>query len=178
MRFVVKAATLWIAVGVLALGLTACVGTPSSQATNGPPESVESGTPSSDSSDSQTPAAGVAPSPDPTSAPAFVPGGTAEENRPIFDRANQAFFIQAGNVIPDGRGVVDNLVSAGFDKKDMQITADRTAIDLPVDSLIFSVLQGDECLIGQFSALGYSTIIAPQLTTGSCLIGRTRTIDW
>ena len=74
--------------------------------------------------------------------------------------------------------MVDNLVSAGFDKKNMQITADRTAIDLPVDSLVFSVLSGDQCLLGQFSARGYSTIIAPKLTTGSCLIGQTRAIDW
>lgn len=119
-----------------------------------------------------------APTPTPTAQPVYMAGGTAEQNKPVFDATNQQYFIDSGNVIPEGRGVVDNLVSVGFDKASMQLTPDRTAIDLPVDSLIFSVLMGDQCLIGQFSALGYSTIVAPKLTTGTCLIGVTRTIDW
>ncbi|MGV8897050.1 MAG: DUF6993 domain-containing protein [Rhodoglobus sp.] len=150
----------------LTVGLSACV--------TATPVPVATSTPSP----TATPGGGATPSPTPPAEPVYVPDGTAEENKPIFDLTNQNYFIQAGNVIPEGRGVIDNLVSLGFDKAAMQITPDRTAINLPVDSLIFSVLMGDQCLIGQFSALGYSTIIAPKLTTGSCLIGRTRTIDW
>ncbi len=174
MGFAMRAATASVAAVALTIGLSACMGTPTSSTTNDSSNTSPGSTSTPDAGGTPTPT----PTPTPTTEPAFVPGGTAQENRSIFDLANQAYFIKAGNVIPEGRGVIDNLVSLGFDKKNMQITADRTAIDLPVDSLIFSVLQGDECLIGQFSALGYSTIIAPKLTTGSCLIGLTRAIDW
>ncbi|WP_309615201.1 DUF6993 domain-containing protein [Salinibacterium sp.] len=151
--------------GVMIL-LTACIGQPPA-----PPVTADpSGSSPAEGSGSPTPTL------PPT--PALVAGGTAAENKPFFDEVNQQYFIAAGNVIPEGRGVVDNLVSVGFIKADMQITADRTAIDLPVDSLVFSVLMGDQCLVGQFSAQGYSTIIAPKLSTGSCLVGLTRAIDW
>jgi hypothetical protein len=154
----------------LALGLSSCVDTTDT--------SVNNNASTSRPSASSAPDDGATSTPTPTRAPVFVAGGTAEQNKPIFDATNQQYFIASGNVIPEGRGVIDNLVSVGFDKASMQLTPDRTAIDLPVDSLIFSVLMGDECLIGQFSALGYSTIVAPKLTTGTCLIGVTRTIDW
>lgn len=150
----------------LVILLTACIGQP-------PAPPVTAG-PSGSS-----PAEGSgSPTPTPAATPALVAGGTAAENKPFFDEVNQRYFIAAGNVIPEGRGVVDNLVSVGFIKADMQVTADRTAIDLPVDSLVFSVLMGDQCLVGQFSTQGYSTILAPKLVTGSCLVGLTRTIDW
>ncbi len=149
----------------LAIGLTACAAqTPSPVVTSSP---------------SATPSPGdTTPTPVPPAGPVYVPDGTAEENKPIFDLTNQNFFDQGGSVIPEGRAVIDNLVSVGFDKASMQLTPDRTAINLPVDSLIFSVLIGEECLIGQYSATGYSTLLAPKLTTGACLIGITRTIDW
>ena len=167
---------------VLALGLCSCVGTNGPTANSGPPTSgpPTSGPPTSNPTATSTPDDGMiqAPTSTPTEQPVHVAGGTAEQNKPIFDATNQQYFTAAGNVIPEGRGVIDNLVSVGFDKSAMQVTPDRTAIDLPVDSLIFSVLIGDECLVGQFGALGYSTIVAPKLATGSCLIGLTRTIDW
>lgn len=161
-----RSSTLACAMLGLALMLTACSGPPAvPAATTGPamPSKQE---------------ASASPSPTPAASPTLVAGGTAAENKAFFDTINQQYFNAAGNVIPEGRGVVDNLVSVGFIKADMQLTADRTAIDLPVDSLVFSVLMGEECLIGQFSALGYSTITAPKLASGSCLIGLTRTIDW
>jgi hypothetical protein len=154
----------------LALGLSSCVGGTTTTVNDSPTAAATETT--------LEPGNTVTSSPTPPAEPVYVPGGTAAENRPVFDATNQQYFIQAGNVIPEGRGVIDNLVSVGFDKSAMQITPDRTAIDLPVDSLVFSVLVGEECLIGQFSALGYSAIVAPRLATGSCLIGLTRTIDW
>ena len=170
----------------LALGLCSCVGTTGPTVNSGPPTSSPPTSRPSTSNPTATAmpddGATPAPTPTPTEQPVHVAGGTAEQNKPIFDATNQQYFTgdgtDAGNVIPEGRGVIDNLVSVGFDKSAMQVTPDRTAIDLPVDSLIFSVLIGDECLVGQFSALGYSTIVAPKLATGSCLIGLTRTIDW
>ncbi|MDJ0335559.1 hypothetical protein QMG83_10025 [Salinibacterium sp. G-O1] len=166
MGIVARSLALTAAALALTLGLSACVGaTPAPEVTKTPTATA-------------VPDDNPTPTPAPPAEPVFVPGGTAEENKPIFDLANQNYFTQVGSVIPEGRGVIDNLVSVGFDKAAMQITPDRTAINLPVDSLIFSVLLGEECLVGQYSASGYSTILAPKLTTGSCLIGRTRTIDW
>jgi hypothetical protein len=150
----------------VAMLLTACIG-------QSPAPTV-----TADSGGSSPAEESGSPTPTPAAKPALVAGGTAAENKPFFDEVNQQYFLAAGNVIPEGRGVIDNLVSVGFIKADMQVTADRTAIDLPVDSLVFSVLMGDQCLVGQFSPQGYSTIIAPKLSTGSCLVGLTRTIDW
>lgn len=154
----------------LTVGLSSCVGATTTTVNGGPSATAPA--------EPLEPSDGATSSPTAPPQPVYLTGGSAEDNRPVFDATNQQYFIQAGNVIPEGKGVVDNLVSVGFDKSAMQITPDRTAIDLPVDSLVFSVLLGEECLIGQFSALGYSTIIAPRLTTGSCLIGLTRAIDW
>ena len=108
--------------------------------------------------------------------PVLVESGTATENRPYFDKVNTAFF--AANGRSDGRSIIDNLIAAGFRKQDMEVTPDRTSIDLDADSVIFSVRVKGECLIGQFSAMGYSTIQAPLLGTGGCLVGATRPIDW
>ena len=108
--------------------------------------------------------------------PVLVESGTASENRPYFDKINNAFF--AANGRSDGKSIIDNLIAAGFRKQDMEVTPDRTSIDLDADSVIFSVRVKGECLIGQFSAMGYSTIQAPLLGTGGCLVGATRPIDW
>lgn len=162
----VRTVTTLVVAGAVMVGLVACVGsTPNPPVTSGP-------------SASSTPTTSSSPTPSAPEVTVLVPDGTAQDNKPFFDDVNQQFFIASGNVIPDGRAVIDNLASLGFIKADMQVTPNRTAIDLPVDSLVFSVLVGDECLIGQYSSMGYSTIIAPKLTTGSCLVGLTRTIDW
>ena len=159
----VRTVTTLVIAGMVMTSLVACVGsTPNPAVTAGP----------------STPTTGSSPTPSAPEKPVLSPAGTAKDNKPFFDDVNQQFFIASNNVIPDGRAVIDNLVSLGFIKADMQVTPNRTAIDLPVDSLVFSVLMGDECLIGQYSAMGYSTIIAPKLTTGSCLVGLTRAIDW
>ena len=168
-RRVVRTVTTLVIAGTVMVGLVACVGST--------PNPAMTASPSAPSA-SSTPTTASSPTPSAPARPVLSPAGTAEDNKPFFDDVNQQFFIASGSVIPDGRAVIDNLVNLGFVKADMQVTPNRTAIDLPVDSLVFSVLMGDECLIGQYSAMGYSTIIAPKLTTGSCLVGLTRTIDW
>ncbi|RAZ35152.1 hypothetical protein DO944_03420 [Microbacterium sp. SMR1] len=79
-----------------------------------------------------------------------------------------------------GRAYIDALVAAGFDKSTMQVTADRTSVDDPVDSLQFSVLWAGECLVGQVgpSTPAPTATVLPELPSGGCLIGRTRPIDW
>ena len=108
--------------------------------------------------------------------PVLVEGGTAEENQPYFDKVNLDYFHTYGT--GSSRSIVDNLVAAGFRKQDIEVTADRTSIDLVVDSTIVSVRLKGECLIGDFQASGLKSIVAPLLGTGGCLIGKTVPIDW
>lgn len=155
------------AVGALivlgAATLVACTGTPSEN----PPSETDSTSPSPSSSASADPV----PEPDPV----LESEGSAEDNLPYFNFVNSK-LLENGN--PGGRAVIDNLVSAGFDKSAMEVTADRTPLGSNVDSLQFSVRMGDECLIGQAGAGGYAATVAPTLQTGNCLIGKTRAIDW
>lgn len=115
----------------------------------------------------------VAPS---TDAPPFSSTSTTAEALAHFDEVNAATV--ATNARPGGRAVVDALVAAGFDKSTMQVTADTTSIGRDADSVQFSVLWGQDCLIGQVSGAGYSSQTAPVLGTGACLVGSTRAIDW
>ena len=52
--------------------------------------------------------------------------------------------------------------------------------NIAADSVQWSVRFNGECLIGQFGPAsgGYHSIVTPILTTGSCLIGTTRPINW
>jgi hypothetical protein len=108
--------------------------------------------------------------------PALVPDGTAQNNKPFFDSVNEALLVE--NAKPDGRGFIDSLVAAGFAKKDMEVTPDKTAIGLDRDNIQFSVKFDTECLIGQFGNVGYHSTIAPVTQTDTCLVGTTRAIDW
>lgn len=108
--------------------------------------------------------------------PVLRPGESAAANQQYFDMVNASFF--AANGFSDGRSIIDNLVAAGFQKQDMEVTPDRTSIDLAADSIIFSVRIQGECLIGQSSSTGYHSELTSLLATGGCLVGKTRPIDW
>ena len=126
---------------------------------------------------STPPSASATPSAAPK-APVLVPSGTAEENLPYFDLVNTQTL--AANPESDGRAFVDGLVAAGFDKAAMEVTLDSTTIGNPADSIQFSVKIGESCLIGQHGSAvgGYHSTVGRVLGTGTCLIGKTRTIDW
>ncbi|MES2171410.1 MAG: hypothetical protein V4479_11920 [Actinomycetota bacterium] len=117
------------------------------------------------------------PVPTVSAVPEYHADGSADENKAYFDLVNNRFF--AANPSALGRPIIDNLVAAGFTKSDMQVTPDKTSIGGGVDSILFGVKMGDECLLGQHSGSGYSSAVAPALTSGGpCLIGLTRSIDW
>lgn len=138
----------------------------------------------------------VAPSPHPTAAPAGAsaapasseasstepaglrPDGSASDNLPYFDAVNRA--VIASDPGSGGRAFVDALVAAGFPKSAMQVTADTTTLGDPADSIQFSVVLAGECLIGQYGpgSGGYHSAVRPVLGTGTCLVGRTRPVDW
>jgi len=126
-----------------------------------------------------TPAVSPTPTPTQTSTgPVLVPDGTAEDNLPLFAQVVETVWTSPDQV--SGRAYIDALVAAGFDKSAMQVTNDLTTIGDPAESIQFSVLWGDECLIGQVGpAKGEPvTVVMPALAEGGCLIGNTRPIDW
>ena len=117
-------------------------------------------------------------SPEPSTAPALRPELSASENLAFFDSVGLG--VIAANPEAGGRDFIDALVAAGFDKAQMQVTADRTTVDLQADSVQFSVLFQSECLVGQYGPKsgGYHSAVRPVLATGTCLVGLTRPIDW
>lgn len=132
------------------------------------------GTPASTTSTDPVPTA----SPTASSAPELHPEGTAADNLPLFTAVTRGVWESSER--ESGRAYIDALVAAGFDKTAMQVTPDRSTIGSTAESLQFSVRWGDECLIGQVGeATGDPvTAILPGLSTGKCLIGQTRPIDW
>lgn len=132
---------------------------------------------------------GCAEAPEPTPVPTATPttsapppdpeidlGGSADDNLPFFDLINTD-LIAAGGAL-DGRAFIDNLVAAGYPKTDMEVTPDRTAINLAADNIQFAVRINGTCLIGQYGNVGYVSTTADLLSTGRCLVGATRPIDW
>lgn len=148
--------------------------------TAAPPVSERSSTPSTAAATSATGGAvGTDEPAAPTEAPpSFRPELSADENLAAFDAVN--LQVVAANASAGGRDFIDALVAAGFDRSQMQVTPDRTSVDLEADSVQFSVLVHDECLIGQYGPAsgGYHSAVRPALGTGGCLVGQTRPIDW
>ncbi|MET0805945.1 MAG: hypothetical protein ABWX98_02435 [Lacisediminihabitans sp.] len=149
-----------VALGVGVLAVSALAGCTSSPPTPKPTTSAVTSTPS----------------PTPSVAPTMVPNGTAEQEKPFFDLVNAKLIGANGSA--NGRDIVDNLVASGFAKADMQVTPDKTAIGGTVDSILFSVKIGGECLLGQRSGAGYASSVQKALADGTCLVGKTRPIDW
>jgi len=137
------------------------------------PATVSSSSPST----SAAPTSSAAPAATPEPTPVLQPEQSAAANLAYFD-----FLVGpvAASAPEDGRAWVDALVAGGFDKTAMQLTFDRTHVDLAADSVQVSVRFNDECLIGQYGPAsgGYHSMVAPLLGTGTCLLGATRQIDW
>lgn len=133
----------------------------------------------STSGPASTPSTGPTRTPTPASTvPVLVPDGTADDNLPIFTAVMQR--VAATDRKAEGRAYIDALVAAGFPKDAMEVTNDRTSVDLPADAVQFSVRWDGECLVGQ---VGPSTpkptaLVLPLVPGGTCLIGQTRPIDW
>ena len=148
-------------VAAAVLALTACVG--------GTPTPTETRTDTSSATPTPKPSA-------PAGGAVLRPGESAAANHEFFDQVNQALHATGG--MSDGRTIVDNLVNNGFIKSDMEVTFDTTALEIAVDSIQVSVRINGECLVGGFSPAAYTSVKAPVLGTGKCLVGTTRPIDW
>ena len=150
------------AVWLLGVSLTACTGVPVEPATTDVPPT------------SATPKPSATPAPD----PALVPTGTAGENLVYFNFLAAA--VTKADPAADGRAYIDALVAGGFDRSAMEVTFDRTQANLVADSVQFSVRFANECLVGQIGPAsdGFHSVVAPILSTGLCLVGASRQIDW
>lgn len=125
------------------------------------------------------PTASATATPSPTPAePVFDADGTAEDNLPVF--ALVIDEIWASEARADGREYIDALTAVGFDKSAMEVTEDYSTVGNRAESIQFSVLWGEDCLVGQVGpATGDPVaVIVPALAEGTCLIGDTRDIDW
>ncbi|WP_191966770.1 DUF6993 domain-containing protein [Microbacterium testaceum] len=161
---------------VAVLGLAGCTGQTPDPGSVGTADASAS---AAETSAAQTPSADASASTVPTAAaPTFVAGGTAAQNLPFF--AQVVSGVWSGPDQAKGRAYIDALTAAGFDKAAMQVTADQSTIGNPAESIEFSVRSGDECLVGQVGpSIGNPvTSVLPGLSSGGCLIGQTRTIDW
>ena len=125
-----------------------------------------------------TTTATVQPSPSatPTEAPTIDLAGTALQNLAYFDQVNQALIAKGGTL--DGRAFIDGLVAAGYPKSAMEVTPDRTAVNLQADNVEFSIRLNGTCLIGEYGNIGYASTTGKPFSTGTCLAGTTRKIDW
>ena len=164
-----RAAAVAALVALAAGGLAACTDAPGPVPSTGPTPSAGTASPQ------DTPTA--TPAPDPEPEPTLVPEGSAEDNLPLFLAVTER--VWASEARGAGRAYIDALVAAGFDKVAMEVTADQTTVGNPAESIQFSVLWGDECLVGQVgSTTGDPHAVVLPVVDGRCLIGQTRPIDW
>lgn len=120
-------------------------------------------------------------SPEPSASASATPPtlnltGTAGENLAYFNAVNRAWITGGGAT--DGRSLIDNLVASGFPKSAMEVTPDRTTVNAEADQVMFSVRLNGTCLIGQYGGGRYNGTAQTLLSTGTCLVGTTRPIDW
>lgn len=150
------------------LALAGCTG---EQPAPAPSETADTSSGSSAPTDAATPSATSA-------SAALVPGGSASENLPSFTQVVST--VWGGPEPVAGRAYIDALTAAGFDKGAMQVTPDESTIGNAAESIEFSVRLGDDCLVGQVGpSIGNPvTAVLPGLSSGGCLIGQTRPIDW
>jgi hypothetical protein len=143
--------------------LSGCTGATSSATVTPTPAATHSS-----SLPTATPAATPVPA-----VPRLLPHASATANLPYFNSVNEK--VLAANPSAVGADFINALVAAGFLKADMQVTADRTTINLPAGSIQFSVRFRGECLIGQNGAGsgGYTSEVSGMLSTGNCLVGQT-----
>lgn len=120
--------------------------------------------------------ASKAPSPTPTASPTIALQGNAAENLPYFDQVNKTLIAKGGTL--NGRAFIDNLVAAGYPKAAMEVTPDTTTVNLQADNIEFSILLGRTCLVGEYGNIGYASTAQKVFSTGRCLAGKTRKIDW
>lgn len=107
--------------------------------------------------------------------PEFIDGGSATDNLPFIDYVlTQA---GAGTGLFGSVDAVAALENAGFDRANMEVTSDRTALELAAESITVAVIIDGECALGQWSSDWYASTVTPLLGAGTCLLGDTLSLD-
>jgi hypothetical protein len=107
--------------------------------------------------------------------PEFIEGGSAEDNLPYIDYVlTQA---GAGTGLFGSVDAIAALENAGFDRANLEVTSDRTALELAAESVTIAVIIDGECALGQWSSEWYSSSVSPLLGSGTCLLGDTLSLD-
>lgn len=110
------------------------------------------------------------PNPDPT----LRPDGSALQNLDYFEFVLTAAVDDGADT---GPAFLNALAAAGFERSAMEVTADRTTVNLDADSVQFSVLINETCLIGQYGDdMGLHVAALSMLATGTCLVGETEPV--
>ena len=125
---------------------------------------------------SATPTASYTSRPVPTHVVRFEKYGTAADNLEFFTLVHTTLLESDPNAL--GQALVDTLVAGGFDKLAVEVTPDKTVSGYVADAIEVSVRIGDQCIVGQKGPNGYTSVVLPALSTGRCLVGKTRPIDW
>ncbi len=107
--------------------------------------------------------------------PEFVDGGSAEDNLPYIDYVLTR--AGAGTGLFGSLDAVAVLERAGFDREYIEVTSDRTALELAAESVTIAVIIDGECALGQWSSEWYSSAVTPLLGAGTCLLGDTLSLD-
>ena len=107
--------------------------------------------------------------------PELIPGGSADDNLPYIDYVlTQA---GAGTGLFGSLDAVAVLENAGFDRAQMEVTSDRTALELAAESITIAVIIDGQCALGQWSSNWYASEVTPVLGAGTCLLGDTLSLD-
>jgi len=107
--------------------------------------------------------------------PELIPNGSADDNLPYIDYVlTQA---GAGTGLFGSLDAVAALENAGFDRSTMEVTSDRTALELAAESITIAVIIDGECALGQWSSDWYASDVTPVLGSGTCLLGDTLSLD-
>lgn len=116
-----------------------------------------------------------APSSAPEDDPRLLPGGTALANFDYFNFVNNRLLAVNSN--PSSAAIVENLLNAGFEKSNLEVTPDKTdQLRRPADSIQLAVRTSVGCLLGQFQAGVFTSAVGPPVNGSACLIGATETI--
>jgi len=115
------------------------------------------------------------PAPAEPEVPVFVEGGSAEENLPYITWVlGQA---GAGVGLFGSLDAVAALEEAGFERSAIEVTSDRTSLELAAESISVSVLVDGDCAIAQWSGDWLVSSVQPVLGSGTCLLGDTLSLD-
>ena len=107
--------------------------------------------------------------------PELVDGGSAADNLPYIDFV--LVSAGAGTGLFGSLDAVAVLEEAGFSTDQLEVTSDRTALELAAESVTTAVVIDGECAMGQWSSEWYVSSVTPLLGAGTCLLGDTLSLD-